>query len=242
MICHAGDIIDDGSPEQMTEAARLFRQLPCPVYATPGNHDLLKPSAEILLPKHLPELFPDGKVDYFIIRDGVRFDFLTTNWFPGTPYRWQWTWPVRQESYFTGQQMALLKEGPQDLPRILITHSPSAGVPVGQTGLDQEFHAPDESLAQTLSELAEQLKIRLFLGGHTHVNMAVDDGRMAAVTVSSLRELPFELKVFEINQGHVSMQTVSLTNEGADSFGCQYNYNKTFVQGRLCDRRLEFTF
>ena len=232
-ICHAGDIIDNGSREQMRIAAEIFRSLPCPTFAVPGNHDLMFPESAKWMTEELPELFPCGTTDYYLIRDGIRFDFLTSNW-NEKPAFWD---GVSLDSNFQQKQYAVLEDGPQDLPRILITHSPVCGVPTDQTGFPEIYHAPPEQFEKTAFELAKQKNISLILGGHNHLNLCVTKDGISAVTVSAFREMPFECKLLEISEGKLSMQTCSL----ADFSGIRlpYNYNKMHIQGRYCDRSLE---
>ncbi len=232
-ICHAGDIIDDGSREQMRLAAKLFGSLPCPTYAVTGNHDLMFPESAEWFPEELPALFPEGTTDYFLIREGIRFDFLTANW--GHPPAF-WDGECL-DSNFQQKQLDILNSGPQNLPRIMITHSPVCGVPTDQTGFPEIYHAPPEQFEKTAFELAKQKNISLILGGHNHLNLCVTKDGISAVTVSAFREMPFECKLLEISEGKLSMQTCSL----ADFSGIRlpYNYNKMHIQGRYCDRSLE---
>lgn len=231
-LCHAGDVIDNGSEEQMKEAAGIFRQFPCPVWATPGNHDLSTPDSAAGMPQLMPELFPEGTVDYTVIRDGLRIDFLSTNW--GTPaYFWD---GLHQDPYFTPEQIAMLDKGPQDLPRILVTHSPSCGLPPEQTGMEQPHHAPPEPFSRELDRLAKEKKITMILGGHNHMNVGVIQNGTALVTAPAFREIPFELKMIEFDGSAFSMKTYSLSEQAG--IRLPYNYNKTHVQGRFCDRNL----
>lgn len=70
------------------------------------------------------------------------------------------------------------------------------------------------------------------------MNMRVNHKGIEFVTVSSLIETPFELKLFEITPGQVTMGTISLQPEL--DFEGDYFPDKAFVQGRQIDR--EFTF
>ncbi|MBQ9771446.1 MAG: metallophosphoesterase [Lentisphaeria bacterium] len=235
-ICHAGDIIDNGSREQMRIAAEIFRTLPCPTFAVPGNHDLMFPESAKWMTEELPELFPCGTTDYYLIRDGIRFDFLTSNW-NEKPAFWD---GVSLDSNFQQKQYAVLEDGPQDLPRILITHSPACGVPVKQSGLKQIFHAPPMTFEKDIFRLAKEKNISLILCGHNHLNLSVKKSGIKAVTVSALREMPFEFKFFEIANGKLSMSTCSLSE--MTGIRLPYDFNKTYIQGRICDRAFDCRF
>ena len=232
-LCHAGDVIDNGSKEQMSAAAELFKQIPCPVFAVPGNHDLMNRDSAKWLPEQIPGLFPEGTVDYTVIKNGLRLDFLTTNWC-GIPRFWD---AEHQDPYFLPEQLELLDQGPQDLPRVLITHSPACGLPTEQTGFPEVYHAPPGAFEKMLLNLAERKKISMILGGHNHMNIGVHNKTFALVTASAFREMPFELKVIEFEQGVFSLKTCSLAEKAG--INLPYNYNKTHVQGRGCDREFQ---
>jgi len=70
-----------------------------------------------------------------------------------------------------------------------------------------------------------------------HVNMNRLAGAVNYITTSSLVEVPFEFKLFEIHADTMSMQTHNLLQRV--SFRTTYNFNQSFVQGRACDRAFE---
>lgn len=59
------------------------------------------------------------------------------------------------------------------------------------------------------------------------------------VTAGAFSEMPFEFKVFDLNAESFSMETISLADKM--SFKTKYNFNKTYVQGRACDRSFKET-
>ena len=80
--------------------------------------------------------------------------------------------------------------------------------------------------------------LRCILSGHNHINSCSDFGSegVKAVTTSSFTETPFEFKVIDIEPGRLAMRTENLVEDCG--FTAQYNYNKTYVQGRLKDRSI----
>ena len=73
----------------------------------------------------------------------------------------------------------------------------------------------------------------------THMNMHLCKDGVHYVTASAFSETPFEFKVFDLNENFFSMETVSLADKV--SFNANYNFNKTYIQGRTCDRSFKET-
>lgn len=122
-----------------------------------------------------------------------------------------------------------------DLPHILLTHSPVYGLPEGQTGLPEPYHAPDASFTAEMTALATaHIDLKCILGAHNHMNMHVTHEGTEFVTVSSTVETPFEFKLFEVRPQRIEMSTISLS--AALPFDGAYDVVKSFVQGREVDR------
>lgn len=85
---------------------------------------------------------------------------------------------------------------------------------------------------QTLKEKHPQLQV--IINGHTHHNTHHEHAGCHYVSCSSLVESSFECKIFTIDAGNINMHTHSLAND--IQFFHSYDWNKTHVQGRLCDR------
>jgi hypothetical protein len=118
-----------------------------------------------------------------------------------------------------------------------MTHSPVHLIPPGQTGFDAPFHAPIETFTATVSRLAEKHSVLGVLGAHSHANMRKELNGVNYITVSSFVESPFEFKCFEISEDSISMKTLNLMNR--IEFDADYDWDKTFAQGRGCDRSLD---
>jgi len=123
---------------------------------------------------------------------------------------------------------------------VIITHSQIFGLPSGQTGFAEPLHAPGGEFASVVQEKTAGLPVILILGAHNHLNMNVEAKGISHVTASAFTEMPFEFKIFEINDSALSMKTIPLFGEV--SFRSDYYFDKTFVQGRPIDRSFEKKF
>ena len=231
-VLHGGDMIDKTTDDNIRNAAKLFR-LPVPVYLALGNHDLTTPDALNRWLTLAPDFFPDGKPESTIVTEDCLIHIVTNHW-GDLPYYWKDV----QDSQFSENQMTALEANlnqSSELPHLLLTHSPTFGLPLEQTGFAEHFHAPPSVFTQTVSKLAARHKqLKCVLGAHNHLNMAIERQGVHFVTVSSLVETPFEIKIFEITPSAITMATTSLAT--TDNLDCQYDFNKTFVQGRGMDR------
>lgn len=122
-----------------------------------------------------------------------------------------------------------------DRPHLLLTHGPVFGLTPQQTGFDEFYHVPNVAFTKTVCDLAERHShLKCVMGAHNHLNMCITSGETYFVTSSALVETPFEFKLFEVSSEKISMSTVTLGNK-LKSIG-EYNFDKTFVQGRAIDR------
>ena len=231
-VVHGGDLADWGNRDNMRLAGQLMKRLPCRVYLSLGNHDLTEDDSVAAWLEETPQLFPDGSIDYTIIEGGLRIDALCANWGPRPAF---WNVKEPQLAWFTDEQKSRLFDGPQDLPRIIVSHAPPCGLPPAQTGLDHDLHAPHEPFQQVVRETCDALKPLAWLGGHNHMTIRRQLGGTQLVTAPAFSESPFEAKLFEFNsEGILSMKTVTFID--AVDFHASYDFNKTHVQGLSCDR------
>lgn len=108
-------------------------------------------------------------------------------------------------------------------------------MPASQCGMETKLHPPKGDFAENVRRIARRRKPVLFLGAHTHMNLHVCEGKTHLTTVSAFTETPFEFKVVEVKEnGAGEMKTVNLASEV--SFVTRYDFGKTYVQGRPCDR------
>lgn len=233
-VIHGGDLLESYSDEVLEIARKKFSQLPVPTYLALGNHDLTESDSLDHWLKNASEFFPAGKADYSLLFENLRLDILAVHW--GSE-EYLWKREEEQVPYFSKKQLEVLRSDKQNNQwRILISHAPPCGLPAEQTGLPEELHPPSGNFTETLNELAEELQLDLVLGAHNHMNLAVQKQNCHMVTVSAFTEMPFEFKLFEIDNEQLKMKTVTLANE--ITFKTEYDYEKNFVQGRSKDRNL----
>lgn len=230
-VLHGGDLVDWGNRENIRFGADLMKHLPCPVHLALGNHDLTEDDSVSAWLAGAPQFFPDGAIDYTIIRDGLRIDALCANWGPRPAF---WNIKEPQLAWFTEEQKARLFDGPQDVPRIIVSHAQPCGLPTEQTGLDHDLHAPHEPFQRFVRETCDALKPLAWLGGHNHMTIRRQLGETQLVTAPAFSEAPFEPKLFEYNDGKLSMKTIAFSSRV--NFQWSYDFDKTYVQGRANDR------
>ena len=237
-VLHGGDMVDVVSPESINTACSLFR-MPVPLYLCLGNHDMTHPRAAEMWRDVGSSFFPDGELDYTLQCDGAFIHVMSTHWCD-TPLYWD---RHALHPHFLPHQVRDLREAAStttNIAHIICTHSEVAAVPISQTGFTEPYHKPLDSFANLVHSWFENdTSYRCVLSGHNHVNTCVpisgSDNR--AVTVSAFPETPFEFKVVDLEPGRMVMRTENLASKC--NFTAQYNYDKTFVQGRLKDRAFE---
>ncbi|MFA6929255.1 MAG: metallophosphoesterase [Lentisphaeria bacterium] len=230
-LIHGGDLVDDGTPENILLTRDLFATLPLPCYLSLGNHDLTCANSLSQWLQLAPDFFPQRQADYSLMREDIRLDFLCAQW-GNKPCLWD---PSEEQiPTFTDQQLALLRNGLEGKRRILITHAPPCGLPATQTGLQNPLHPPAGNFQTVLENLAKELKLDLILGAHNHMDLAVKSDPAFFVTTAAFTETPFEFKLFEITKDILSMCTLDLVNQLP--FRSHYDHQKGYVQGRPCDR------
>jgi DNA repair exonuclease SbcCD nuclease subunit len=230
-VLHGGDIVDSGSAENIARAAEAFR-LPAPVFLCLGNHDLTESTSKDCWMSRASHLF-NGGPDYTIERPDCLVHVLATHW-GEEPYVWR----DRQEEHFSQEQLKRVQaamDAHQEQIHILVTHSPVLGVPTEQTGFDEPMHAPSEAFPDSVLPLVrDNPQIACVLGAHSHLNMNVEVAGVNFVTVSAFVEAPFEFKLLEVSADIVAMSTIPLAP--LLDFRADYDFGKTYVQGRPIDR------
>lgn len=238
-IIHGGDIVENTTPENISYAAELFSKLPCPVYAALGNHDLTVDGSVNCWLDNAPAFFPGNTVDFSVSHKDIDFHFFTCHW-GNKPYFWA---PEEEQiPYLLPSQWEKLdsRKNKSSNPMVIITRSQIFGLPSGQTGFAEPLHAPGGEFASVVQEKTAGLPVILILGAHNHLNMNVEANGITHVTASAFTAIPFEFKIFEINDSVLSMKTIPLSGEV--SFRSDYCFDKTFVQGRPIDRSFEKKF
>jgi len=236
-VLHGGDMINATSEENIRAAALLFT-LDLPVYLCLGNHDLTAPDALQQWLRLAPQFFPGDKPEYSIETEDCLIHVVPNHW-DTLPYYWE----KKQFAHFCEEQLTFLNaalSSNTDRPHFLSTHTPVFGLPPEQTGLEEPYHFPNEELTETLTNLtARHSHLHCVLGAHNHLNMHVKKDDVHFVTASAIVETPFEFKLFDVSKEAITMQTVTLANRMDGT--AEYDFNKTFVQGRGVDRGFSFT-
>lgn len=235
LVIHGGDMTDDGTPEQIRDAVRLFRKhLSAPVILALGNHDSCQKDCANIWLENGPGFFPGGSCDTTIVCDGVRLDILGLHW--GREEQ-SWTLSEGQHIHITPEQWERLRGGEQNLPRIIAMHAQIRGAMPEKTGMETPLLVPENNFAETGDALIAEFHPALIISGHNHLNLLDEINGTAAVSASSFVEAPFECKLIEFSNGKLSMRTVSLADEL--DFKGEYWEDRRFVQAAEKERSFE---
>jgi hypothetical protein len=113
--------------------------------------------------------------------------------------------------------------------------------PPDQTGFATPYHPPPGAWTGEVLDFVERYgRLRLILGGHNHINTHQVRRQAHIVTGSAFVETPFEFKHVRITREGMAMTTIPLLPRIPAK--PDYNWDKTFVQGRSRDRAFEVTF
>jgi len=237
-VLHGGDMVDAATEANIRSAADTF-QLSVPVYLCLGNHDLTDERSLGMWQSLAPTFFPGGRPEFTIQAGPGAVHVVPNHWEAERPY----FWGDRQDAQFSPDQLDWLRRAgaaATESVTVVATHCPALGLPPEQTGFDEAYHSPPPGFRESLVQPALDGRERggagplVVLGAHNHMNMHVELEGADYVTASSLSEVPFECKLFEVSAGQVTMSTHSL---GARlDFESQYDYDRTYVQGRPIDR------
>lgn len=232
-VVHGGDIVEEPTEELIASAADVFSQLPVSVYLCLGNHDMSDDKAVARWLDNASGFFPDRSFTYTLRRDDCLIHVLPTQWGVES---YQGGGGV--EPHLLPEQLRFLEEALEldsELPHIVVTHYPMSRIPLEQSG---GVSLPPLSLASL--ELMKRVEcgagVAMVMAGHSHVNTCVLHHSTYSVSSSSYVETPFEFKVVEVGAEGLSMKTISLASR--IGFIGEYNFDKTFVQGRHIDRTI----
>lgn len=241
-VIHLGDIVDEATPEAL-RAVREAYALSVPVYLCLGNHDVSTPAATPgaadLWLEAAPGLFFGGALTTTIDRADCAIHIVPPQWCD-TPYFWH----EEQRPHFLPEQLAYLEAAlvrSPDLPHVLCAHADVLPAPPDQTGFATPYHPPPGAWTGEVLDFVERYgRLRLILGGHNHINTHQVRRQAHIVTGSAFVETPFEFKHLRITREGMAMTTIPLLPRIPAK--PDYNWDKTFVQGRSRDRAFEVTF
>ena len=235
LIVHGGDMVDKATTTNIRNAAALF-QLSIPLCLCLGNHDLTAPNALDLWLDQAPQFFRSGSATYSIHCDDCILHVVPNQWC-STEYFWE----SEQDCRLTQKQTAFLEDALRRHPdrvHLLFTHSAVFGVPAEQTGFTGPIHEPGRSFSGAITGLACRYpQLKSVFSGHSHINTHSGDNGAHYVTASSFTEAPFEFKLIEAAPEKLRMTTITL-GARLESY-IEYDFNKTYVQGRALDREFE---
>ena len=231
-VLHGGDMVESASPELLQAAAETFR-LSVPVYLSLGNHDLTTSDALRRWLSVAPQFFSDGDPVFTLSGEDWRVHVVPSQWCE-VPFFWdEVQQPHLLPEHRAWLEAALVAE--PGIAHLLCTHAATLGVPPAQTGFDAPYHAPSPDLRNTIVDLVHRYpQIKGVLGGHNHINTHGTIAQTHTITASAFSETPFEFKLIEVSRDRFTMRTLALLP--AVRFGVDYRWDKTFVQGRACDR------
>jgi hypothetical protein len=234
-VLHGGDMVERTDVAVIRQAVEQF-SLSVPVYLCLGNHDVTAPDAVQRWLAEAPGLFPDASPDFAVVRDDLLVYVMPNHW-GDEPYYWE----ERQDPWLLDSQIDELEKclaHCADRTCIVATHSPVMAVPAAQTGLDEDYHLVPDAFVQRMLALAERHpQVRCVLSAHSHINTHVERSGVHFVTATSLIESPFEFKLVELEPGVLRVSTVALAPNV--DFRPEYDFDKTYVQGRPRDRGFE---
>ena len=230
-IIHAGDMITEGTEQEIRLAAECCRALPVPFYNILGNHDCRAENFAELWLKNAGFMFPEGGLDTTFTRGGLRFDLLSIGWGRDSS---QWIPANGFITHLLPEHFSRLRAGEQDIPRIIVCHSQIRPAYPRQTGLPNNIHVPTNGFDKIGDAIVSEFHPLLICGGHNHLNVLERLGSTYAATVSSLTEAPFEYKLLDFKDNCLSMKTCPLG--GRVTFAYDYDPLRKFAQGNPCDR------
>jgi len=237
-VLHGGDMIDKTSSQNIALAAELFAQLPVPTYLCLGNHDVTENNAIDLWMKYGNTFFKNNNYFYSIVYSDYAIHVMPCHWCEKTNF---WSKTGSQKPYFLDDQIEYLDKiisKNSDKIHIVLTHAPVFGLPISQTGFTEPYHPSTELFKNKMTELAKRYSsLKIVLGAHNHMNMCVKYSDSTFITTSSFSEAPFDFKYFNTDNNTISMSTISLFRNV--DFAVDYDFNKTFVQGRPSDRNFD---
>jgi hypothetical protein len=233
-VLHGGDMLNECDPDLIQEAVSQF-ELSVPVYLCLGNHDLTDQAALERWLELAPGFFVDRSPHFEIASPDSVVHVVPNHW-DEQDYHWQQV----QRPRFRLEQLLRIESVVAQYPdrlHVLCTHSPVWGIDPAQTGFDEAYHDPGPTFRECVLALLDRCpQIRCLLTGHNHINSLVRYGQACITSTAAFVEAPFEFKVVEVDAHGVSVSTHNLFSR--IRFGATYDFDKTFVQGRLRDRHV----
>jgi 3',5'-cyclic AMP phosphodiesterase CpdA len=259
-IVHCGDFVDTSDIESFHFGKRIMDQLACPYYITLGNHDTWTAGNRAAIQSLFKHA--DGRFYYTRELAGLRFFFLDcaywitkegedSEYLDWDLYRrgaYSGIGPSQEELSWLEQQ---LKTYTQE-PIIFALHPPiyskpaypvgslPGGKPVKTHPSPYHHFAPYCVHYQKLMDLiAKAPNAKLVFAGHWHISdLTVSNGVLHCQT-GSLIEFPFEIRLVQITNHHLSIKTVGLDDPQFQRSSVVEEWGNQWVAGQPGDRAWE---
>lgn len=258
-VVHCGDVTDDGALASFHQAKKVMDRMGCPYYLTLGNHDTFQPGTR----GAITGLFENGDGTFYYARDlgGLRFVFLDCAYWIRRDG--QEDEHIDRDIYKAGgylgigpskEELDWLKKelaANEGTPTIVVAHTPILSkptFPVGSLPNGQPVkHAPSpytdiaeycvghKKLMQTITSARN---VRAVLTGHWHIFDVVSKDGIHHCQTGSMIEFPFEMRLAQISDGHMSITAVPLNDRSFQEMSLLKELGNSWVAGECEDREL----
>lgn len=207
---HLGDVIDNGEPETIREAAAIFADWPCPVRLCLGNHDAMAPGGRERWAAALPTAF-GNELHYSFLHRGLRVAVLQSWWLDGDGAMCDWwrsDWPCIWQ--VPDEQLSWLDSllaAEPDVPTVVVNH-PLAVPLVARLNGVADIHSPPraQSAADLLTLLRRYPAVTMLLGGHAHAHQIERRDGLWHVATGCVSEYPYEYRTVTVD-GVLTVET-----------------------------------
>ena len=237
LVVHGGDVTDLAELEY---AADMFDRFGTPVAACLGNHDLMTEGAleawQALGSDRVclaPAVIPLAWADLVLANCAWHGEGGVAMFWDGQPPAEALT--MEQAEWLD----AALAAGDADRPACVVIHAPLDPLPPRLTGEPGDIHKPVPMYVAAVCRVLDgHPRVRLVLGGHTHVNCATWHGSRVHVTTAAAIEVPFEVRLIRFGPRAIRIETPRAI---AAPDGVCYDETKAWVNGQPQDRTIEIT-
>lgn len=239
-VLHGGDVINDGTPEQIIDATQKLTALGTRVMVCLGNHDLQQAGSMANWRKHHQGLLPDESGSFAVTFPDCHLYVLNHHWHSiDPPHFWDQSKPQspvlddKQRSDFEAFAVNA------DRPIVLAIHAPVQGVVLTQEGKQVELHPPDPAWRQYILSAIDRFDaIKLVLTAHAHINTLGHEKQCVIAGTSAFSETPYEAKLVALDGKQITIQTLvfgDILKVAGD-----YRPEKAYAQGNDAQRNLSW--